>query len=128
MKITFLRNYRKSGTGNPVFVYTVSGTEKEIGEYSQAQGEQLRLDEETQKPLWFSTRYVQDNGKLIITRNGKIVADTSEFDKAASLAQQYGGNLGQALAMSAAANLLGGSFRPVDQAPMVASPEGLDKM
>ena len=52
----------------------------------------------------------------MITSNGNVVADMSDFRKAESLASQYGGNLGQELAKASAASLLGGG----------ASAEGLD--
>lgn len=128
MKITFLRNYRKSGSTNPVFVYTVSGTEKDLQAYKDAQGDNYREDNDLLKPLWFTTRFVGDNGKLMITTNGKAVADMSEFDKAASLAQQYGGNFGQALASAAVANILKTKAPEAMQPEVETSGQGLDKM
>lgn len=102
-----LRTYRKAGTGNPVFVYGVSGTDAQLEEYKSAQGENLREDDKTGQPLFFTTRFVGKSANLIITSKGGVVADTSAFDQAASIAAQYGGNLGQELAKTAAANLLG---------------------
>ncbi len=128
MKITFLRNYRKSGSTNPVFVYTVSGTEKDLQAYKDTQGDNYREDNDLQKPLWFTTRFVGDNGKLMITTNGKTVADMSEFDKAASLASQYGGNFGQALATAAVSNILRTSTPQPLQQPVEPSGNDLDKM
>ena len=106
MNIKLVRSYR-SKNGNATFVYAVSGTETQLEAYAEAQGEYLRVDDETGEPLWFTTRCIGPAGKLIITTNGNVVADTSAFDQAASLAEQYGGNFGQALANQAAQSILG---------------------
>lgn len=105
MKIKFLRSYR-SKAGNVTFVYVVSGKAADLEAYKLAMGEFYRTDDKTGEPLWFTTRFVGDNGTLIITSNGNIVPDMSEYDKAASLVKQYGGDFGQELARSAASNLL----------------------
>jgi hypothetical protein len=102
----FSRNYR-SKKGNVVFIYEVSGNEKSIAAYEEAMGDNIRHDEVSGKALFFTTRYSGDNAKLLITSNGRVVIDTSDFDKAASLAAQFGGNLGESLANAAAATLLG---------------------
>lgn len=107
MKGKFLRSYRKASSGNNVFVYTVTGTEEQLAQYKEIQKENYVEDDKTGKPLWFSTRYYGDNIDLVITAKGNVVPDTSEFDKAASLASQYGGNLGTEIAKIAAGNLLG---------------------
>lgn len=120
MKIKMQRSYRSKNTGTPVFVYTVSGNASELQSYESIQGEYYREDTKTGEPLWFTTRCVGDTGNLIITTNDKIVADMSEFDKAASVAAQYGGNLGEQLASIAAAKLLGGSSSPAE-APVEAT-------
>ena len=114
MKITLIRSYR-SKNGNPTFVYGVSGNATELEEFATAQGEYHRVDEETGQPLWFTTRCVGPNGKLIITSNGNVVPDMSAFDQAASLAQQYGGNFGDALAAQAAQSILGVFKAPAPQ-------------
>ncbi len=98
------------------FVYGVTGNEKDIAAFKAAQGEFYRESEDG-TPLWFTTKCVGDSGKLIITTNNKIVPDMSAYDKAASMAAQFGGNLGQELARQAAASLLG---KPADEA--VATP------
>lgn len=106
MKATLVRTY-KSKNGNPVFVYAVSGKPEQLEAFAQAQGDNHRVDEATNKPLWFTTRCIGQTGELIITTNGKVVPDMSTFDQAASLASQYGGNLGDHLAKAAAEALLG---------------------
>lgn len=127
MKATFMRNYRKAETGTIVYVYAVSGSEQDLQAYAEAQGDNHKVDEETGKVLWFSTRFIGDETKLSISRNGKVFADTSEFDKAASLCEQYKGTaLGDQLARIMAEKLLGGSLgatpAPVQQ-PQNNAPE-----
>ena len=119
MNIKLVRSY-KSKNGHTVFVYGVSGNEKQLAEYKTASGEFYRTAEDG-TPLWFTTRCVGTTGKLIITTNGKIVPDMSEFDQAASIAAQYGGNFGQALAQLAASKLVGGGT--VQAAAPVAQPD-----
>lgn len=114
MKIKLVRSYR-SKNGHPTFVYQVSGNEKDLAAYKQAQGEYYREDENG-NPLWFTTRCVGEVGSLVITTNGNIVPDMSKYDQAASIAQQYGGNFGQELAKAAVANILGGGNTSAPQA------------
>ena len=107
LSVQMQRSY-KSKNGNRTFVYTVSGKPSDIEAYREAQGEFYREDDKTNNPLWFTTKCIGKTGKLIITDNGNIVPDMSEYDEAASLAEQYGGNLGEMLAREAAQRLLGG--------------------
>jgi hypothetical protein len=111
----FVRSYRAKGKGTVTFVYSVSGSEENIKEYKRIQGDFLREDDG--KCLWFTTRFVGNNAKLILTEKDNVVPDMSAFDQAASLATQYGGNLGQELARTAAAQLLGGG------SPSMSTPE-----
>ncbi len=115
MKIKLLRSYR-SKNGNATFVYTVTGNTQDLTAFKNAQGEYYREDPVTGSPLWFTTRCVGDNGKLIITTNGKVVPDMSAFDQAASIAAQYGGNFGQELAKQAAQAILGVKAQEVPSA------------
>lgn len=117
MNVSLLRTYRAPKTGNPVFVYKVSGNAADLEAYAQAQGEFHRLDDDGH-PLWFTTRCIGDHGQLIITSKGNVVADMSRFDQAASLAAQYGGNFGEALANMTAKQILG-----VDNTPQAAAPQ-----
>ena len=107
LSVQMQRSY-KSKNGNRTFVYTVSGKPSDIEAYIEAQGEFYREDDKTNNPLWFTTKCIGKTGTLIITDNGNIVPDMSEYDEAASLAEQYGGNLGEMLAREAAQRLLGG--------------------
>ena len=104
MNVSLVRSYR-SQNGNVTFVYRVTGTKDEIAKYQELQGDFYRQDDDG-NPLWFTTRCIGEKGKLIITPNDNIVPDTSEFDKAASLAEQYGGNFGQELARVTAQRIL----------------------
>lgn len=130
MKIKFLRSY-KSQNGTPVFVYEVSGNAETLERFRQIQGDYYREDETTGKPIYFTTRSCGPTGELIITTNDNIVIDTSKFDAAASLAAQYGGNLGQALANKSADALLGNSEeeQPAQQDNSVpaAKPEDMEQ-
>lgn len=123
MNIKLQRSYT-SPKGNKVFVYTVHGTESELAAYKAAQGaDNYREDTTTGDPLFFTVRCAGNQADLIVTTNGKVVPDMSKFDQAASLAAQYGGNLGQALAERAAADLLGSSGnRQAVQQPLAPTP------
>ena len=109
MKIKMKRSYKKAskvagGKAVTVFVYGVSGTAEQLAKFKEAQGENHRVDEDG-TPLWFTTRFAGNNGKLILTSDGNVIADMSEYDAAASLAEQFGGNLGSELAKAAASKL-----------------------
>ena len=128
MKIKLNRSYKKLNKNSElttVFVYAVSGTEEQLASFKEAMGDNFRESEEGQA-LWFSTRCVGNDGSLIITSAGKVVPDMSKFDQAASLASQYGGNLGLELARIAAAQLMGlqpaAATVPVIAAPVVEKP------
>jgi hypothetical protein len=125
MDIKSARSYT-SKNGNKVFVYQVTGSKEDLAKFKAAQGENYR-ETEAGVALWFTTRSCGNSGKLIITTNGKVVPDMSAFDQAASLAKQFGGNLGEELAKIAAAQLLGGAnTTPV--AVTAPSAEGIDKV
>lgn len=137
MKGKFVRNYT-SQKGNKTFVFEVSGSESEIEAYEEAQGDYLRSTEEG-VPLWFTTRFPGKSVELIITTKGNIIADMSEYDQAASMAEQYGGNFGKELATLSAKKIL--NISDSDDAPVSTSapaakeevdskdePENLDNM
>lgn len=120
MKGTLIRSY-KSQNGNDVFVYGVTGTEKELSEFKSAQSDFYREDEQG-RPLWFTTRSAGSSSDMIITSKGKVIADMSGYNSAASLAKQFGGNLGQELAKQAVAELLKNTAGATTNAPQVQSP------
>lgn len=115
----FIRSYR-SKKGNTTFVYGISGSKEQLAAYAKSQGEFHTVDETTGTPLWFTTRFVGKNANLIITTNNKCIADMSAFDQADSLAKQYGGNLGEQLAKTAAQQLLGATPTPAPAASVPA--------
>lgn len=90
MKIVFLRQYRKRGTGQLVFVYSVNGTEKQLAAYEKAKGENFKRDADTKEVLFFTTRFVGKTGKLMETSKNEWVVDTTEADQMKSLVDQYG--------------------------------------
>ena len=115
MNVKCIRSYRSKEKGLPTFVYTVKGSAEELAKYKEVQGQYYREDEDG-NPLWFTTRSIGPEGKILITTNNNIVADMSEFDQAASLAAQYGGNLGTELARSSAQRLMGNRGAHADTA------------
>ncbi len=71
MNITKKTNqYRSKKTGNIVFVYAVNGTDKELKEYKDTQGEFYREDEDTKAPLFFSTRVCQIGADVVKSKSG----------------------------------------------------------
>ena len=104
-----------SKNGNDTFVYEVSGTDAEIKAFKKAKGE--HYVEENGTPLFFTVDYVGSRGSLIITSKGRVIADKSAFKKAASLANQFEGPLGLAIAQQAAAQLLGGTSSTSENIP-----------
>lgn len=106
MKIRFERSYRKSGTGNTVFVYKVQGSTKELKAYTTSQGSNVRTDDDG-NPLLFTTNYAGKVGDLIITSAGKAIVDMSAFEQMSSLVSQFDGKFADAIAKQAVAQLLG---------------------
>lgn len=70
--------YRSAKTGQPVFVYVVTGTPEEMEAFKTAKGSYYRTDE-TGNVLHFSPRALSNNRNetinLTITTNNSIVAD-----------------------------------------------------
>lgn len=130
LRIKLDGSYR-SKAGNVTFRYIVTGTPAELAEYKAAQGDFHREDP-VKGPLFFTTRFAGNDGKLVITATKKVIADMSAFDAANSLASQYGGNFGQEIAKGMTAALLGSaavstsSSAPAVDAPVDAA-EDLDK-
>jgi hypothetical protein len=97
-----------SRNGNETFRYKVSGSPDALAAYEDAQGQYYTVDDATGNVLWFTTRFCGDKATLIVSDKGKIYPDMTAFAKTASLAKQFGGNLGQELARAAASKLIGG--------------------
>jgi hypothetical protein len=115
MKATFKSTY-VSKKGNDTFRYAVTGTAEELAAYKTAQGVNYREDDITGEPLFFTVRYAGKSVNLITTKSGNVIADLSELKASASIAKQFGGNLGQSIADAAAAQFLFGGGAPVPQA------------
>jgi phosphopantetheinyl transferase len=110
LKATILPGSQSSyvnAKGTTVFRYKVTGSPEELAAYAAAKGQYHRVDEKTGDVLFFSTTYAGDTVNLVITATGNVIPDMSEFRKAESLAKQFGGNLGEALANHSAGALLG---------------------
>ena len=124
LTINFQRSYRKAGKtpGAPsrlTFVYLVSGTAEQLSQYRDVQGAFLREDEKGQA-LFFTTRYAGETATIVLNHAGDdYYVDNTAMDKQASLVEQYGGNLGQAIAMQIAAQAAG-IAQPVPPAPQPA--------
>lgn len=112
-----------SRNGNETFRYKVSGSPDAMAAYEDAQGEYYTVDDATGNVLWFTTRFCGDKATLIVSDKGKIYPDMTQFAKTASLAKQFGGNLGQELAKAAAAKLIGGGSTASTPDPKVEQPQ-----
>jgi hypothetical protein len=127
MKASYLRQYVKAETGNTVYVYTVDGTPEELAQYKSVQGSNYIEDRETGSVLWFTTKFAMNKCTLMFNQDGtKVFADMSEIDRLASLANQTGGAVGEALAQQVASMILGkaGANVPTPQAqPAQQEPE-----
>ena len=78
LKAKLSNYYRSQKTGQPVFVYTVTGSEEELAAFKTAKGSFYREDENG-VALHFSSRALSNNRNesisLTITNNNNIVAD-----------------------------------------------------
>ena len=130
LTIKFQRSYRKAGKtpGAPsrlIFVYLVTGTAEQITEFRDIQGANLREDEKG-NPLFFTGRYAGETATLSLNHAGTdYYVDNTEMDKQASLVAQFGGNLGQAIAMQIAAQAAGRVQQPPPAAPAATETKGL---
>lgn len=136
LKGKFVRNYRKARTneqkaagqpGTVVFVYEVSGSKELLEQYELIQDKNFVADDKTGTPLFFSTRYTGEVIDILITPNDRIVVDTSEFEKLASLANQASGPLAAALASRAADLIMGNVSRTAPVVVKEKEEEPLDK-
>lgn len=130
LTINFQRSYRKAGKtpGAPsrlIFVYSVKGTAEQLDLYRQTQGSNLREDDKG-NPIFFTSRYAGETATLVSNHDGTdYYVDNSAMDKQASLVAQYGGNLGQAIAMQIAAQATGIVQQPRPAAVPADKTQGL---
>lgn len=116
----FVRNNRT------FFVYYLTGTPEELAHYKAIKGEYYREGTDASRPnefgqpLWFSLDYHGEECIAKISKNNNLYADNSEMRKMASIAKQYGANLGDAIANQLASQLLGSKSKPQQQPDTVA--------
>lgn len=116
LNVSYERSYRSKNKGTKTYVYKVTGSKEALAAYQEAQGEFFRPDTNTGEPLYFTTRYMGERGQLLVTDSNKVVADMSEFEKAASLVSQFDGVFAEKLA-EASINKLMGSHASAPSAP-----------
>jgi hypothetical protein len=117
MNARFKHAYKKASSNpatpgkiNDVSVYVVTGTPAELDAYKKAQGDRF-VEDDKGNPLWFTTSVLPLNLTLgIATKSGKVYADTSEQDRIATLANQYPGALGLAIAQQGASIIMAKAF------------------
>jgi hypothetical protein len=128
LTINFQRSYRKAGKtpsapARVIFVYTVNGTADAVTNYRDLNSAFLKEDDKG-TPLFFTTRYAGERATLSLNHSGtNYYVDNSEMDKQAALVAQYGGNLGQAIAMQIAAQAAGTGQRTPQAQPQPSSQE-----
>ena len=107
LKLKFKRSYR-SQSGKTVFTYQVTGKTADIESYKEYCGDNLREDDSTGAPLYFTTQFAGENATLAPNQDGtKFYVDRSEDDKINSLIEQHAGSaLGIALANAKAQELI----------------------
>lgn len=107
MFINPVRQYRSKETGNLVFVYEVNGNAEGLEAFKTAQGDFHRTDEDSGKPLYFTTRVHPAKTPLLITADGNVAVDTSAMDRKIALANEHAGTqLGEMLSKQIADELL----------------------
>jgi len=107
-KVSFLNSYRSKNKGVITFRYKVSGTKAQLDAYKTAQGTYYRVSDATGDPLWFTTKFIGNQGSLIITEKGKVIPDMSAYEQAESLSKQFGGDFGAEIAKASAQAILAG--------------------
>jgi hypothetical protein len=121
LKLKFSRVY-KNAQSKQVFVYFVSGSEEALEAYIDYQGDMLRYEDndESKRPLFFTTKYANDNAVLSesTSENGGWYIDRTEEDKLMSMLDQYGDSpLGRALAAELAKEKLAALRKGVSARP-----------
>jgi hypothetical protein len=107
LKLRFKRSYR-SQSGKTVFTYQVTGKAGDLESYKEYCGDNLREDDTTGAPLYFTTRFAGESATLAPNQDGNAYyVDRSEDDKINSLIEQHAGSaLGIALANAKAQELI----------------------
>lgn len=119
----YLQQYRHKVTKNLVYLYEVNGSATELEAFKEAQGKYYAESKENGKPLFFYWDFAGYTPELLISQSGKVFPDMSEYNNAASLAKQFGGDFGQEIARAAAMKLMGFPSAPTIDAPVANAPE-----
>lgn len=117
LSIKSVGQYRNK-KGTLVFRYEVSGSPSALEAYEEAQGSFYTVDDQTGKPMYFTSRFAGKTAKLVVTEAGKVYVDMSELEQQASLVSQLGGNLGEAMAASIAKRFSGGNISATTADPV----------
>lgn len=112
LNLTSRGNYRNK-KGTRVFRYCVKGSADAMKSYAEAQGEYHIVDAVSGETLYFTPRFAGKNATLVVTEEGKVYVDMSELEEQASLIEQFGGNLGQAIAAETAKSFVHGKSATV---------------
>lgn len=70
MLIIKAKNNQYVKNGNPVFVYTLTGTKEELKAFKDSQGDNYR-ENEGKEPLYFTQRVCQPGQELSKTQSGR---------------------------------------------------------
>lgn len=87
LNIQYLRKYPSKKTqGEFTNVYVVTGNADALESYEDAQGSYLVIDQEIDKHLWFTNKFIGNQGKIVI-HEGKIFPDMDWLNKIKSTAK-----------------------------------------
>ena len=90
LSISFLYDF-VSKNGNDRFCYAVTGSPEALALFADAMGKWHALDPDTGENLYYSPKYVGEQGTLLVDADsGKCFPDVSAFRKQASLVKQFG--------------------------------------
>jgi hypothetical protein len=103
----YLREYVKNGKTR--FVYAVTGSKEDLATYKKIQGEFHRVDDKTGAVLYNTGKaFFGGKGKLGFKFDGTgVYQDNSQMSQLQSVAEQFGGNLGQELIKASISQMLG---------------------
>lgn len=112
MKIKFHGSYRNA-KGTLVHRYLVSGTEEQLAEYKNVQGDNYRANE-AGVPLFFTVNPIGNSGTLSLNKKGVFTAISSDTTSAMAIAsaKQFGAEVTAAVAARIADKLMSGISAP----------------
>ena len=122
IKIQFLSQY-KNKNGKTVFRYKLVANEEALDAYVEAQQEGLTIRDDEGNLIYLTTRFAGKTNTLVVTENGKIYVDNSELEQMASIVDQVGGKLGEAMAQEIARKLVANQGVAMNTGSAVAKAE-----